>query len=330
MTQLTVDSLQIVSEIMQRRGARCTPAEFHSAVNVTFHNFESQAYDQEHADMWGSLPQQFALLVDDCFQRCPDLPETLRVLDIGAGTGLASQCLLSTRIGPRVKTIDLLDTSPEMLKRALERSAQWKIPVRSHLGLLDELPPESTYDFIVTCSVLHHVPDLQTFCAGVRHHQAPGGIFLHLQDPNSDFIENTEFAQYSAKPSKWQIPDALARFTPQRILGRIFRELTGKQNDDCVSKTNRSLLDAGFITSPLKVAELYAITDIHVHDGHGISVEQMRQWLPDYQRLSHRSYGFFGKLWSALPPELQSREEQLSQSNSLNGGYVAAAWRLRV
>jgi ubiquinone/menaquinone biosynthesis C-methylase UbiE len=117
-------TLRIVSEIMLRHGARCTPIEFHAAVNVTFHNFESQAYDQEHADMWGSLPRQFALMIGDCLQQHPDTPKELRVLDIGAGTGLASHCLLGTRIGPRIKTIDTLDSSPAMLKQALRRSAE--------------------------------------------------------------------------------------------------------------------------------------------------------------------------------------------------------------
>jgi SAM-dependent methyltransferase len=329
MTEPAAESLQIVSEIMRRYGARCTPAEFHASVNVTFHNFESQVYDQAHANMWDSLPRQFALLIDDCLERYPHFPEKLRVLDIGAGTGLASHCLIGTAVGARISSVDLLDTSPAMLKQALQRSAKWNIPVRSHLGLIDGLPQENTYEIVLACSVLHHVPDLQAFCLQVRQHQASGGIFLHLQDPNPGALERERSAQKSTNLFRTRVLGGLARFAPRRILGRIHRELTGKQGDNYVSKTNRVLIQEGIITRPLKVADLYAITDIHVMDGQGVSIEKLRRWLPDYECLSHRSYAFFGKLWSDLPSGLQAREEELSLNNDLNGFHVAAAWRRR-
>ena len=329
MKELTQESLQIVSRIMHRRGARCTPEQFQAAVNITFHNFGSEYYDNEHSDMWGSLPQQFSLIADDCLRQYSDVPKELRVLDIGAGTGLASHCLVATRIGAGIKMIDLLDTSPAMLKKAEHRSLEWTIPVRSHLGLIDRLPAENLYDVIVSCSVLHHVPDLQQFCKHVRQHQAPGGIFLHLQDPNGRVRDNLELARRSANLGERQEESKFARFTPKRIWGRIVRELTGTQGDNYVLKTNHSLLEQGLITSPLKVAELYAITDIHVNDGRGISIEHLKDWLPDYECISHRTYGFFGKLWSELPSELRKIEEELSLRNDLNGAYVAAAWRLK-
>jgi hypothetical protein len=77
------------------------------------------------------------------------------------------------------------------------------------------------------------------------------------------------------------------------------------------------------------VAELYSITDIHVEDGDGISIRQMKQWLPEYDCVSQRSYGFFGVLWSDLPERLKRREEEWRQARALNGLHVGAAWRLR-
>ena len=329
MTILATDSHEIVSNIMSRYGVRCTPEEFHAAVNVAFHEFESQVYDQIHANMWESLPLQFALLVDDCLRAYPNAPQKIRLLDIGAGTGLASHCLLQTPIGQRIVTIDLLDTSKSMLEQAISRSASWKVPVRSRLGLIDDLPAENLYDMIVTCSVLHHVPDLRAFFARIREHQAPGGIFLHLQDPNFELLDKADSEKTGGAVKKTLLEQVL-RFTPRRIWARIIRQLAGIQGEDYVSKTNRALIEAGFITEPLKVADLYAITDIHVSNGKGIRFEAVQRWLPDYVCLSRRSYGFFGKLWSDLPPNLKAEEERLSRENNLDGNHVAAAWRLKV
>jgi 2-polyprenyl-3-methyl-5-hydroxy-6-metoxy-1,4-benzoquinol methylase len=327
MAQLATDTQEIIMEIMERYGARCTPAEFHTAVNVTFHDFESQVYDEIHADMWASLPRQFAFLIDDCVREYPNAPQEMRLLDIGAGTGLASASLLRTAIGPRITSIELLDTSPAMLKQAMLRSSEWNIPVRYHVGLLDNLPDGDLYEMIVTCSVLHHVPNLQAFCAKVRQHQAPGGIFLHLQDPNAKFLERNG-RETAGSQITVRVMEQLARFTPSRIFGRIIRQLTAKQGEDYISRTNRALVEAGVINKPLKVADLYAITDLHVINGRGISFERIGQWLPDYACLSQRSYGFFGKLWSSLPSDLQAQEERLTQENDLGGAHIAAAWRL--
>src|SRR5208337_3559431 len=87
--------------IMDRHGVRCSPEDFHQSVNVLFHNFESEIYDREHLDMWESLPRQFELLVGDWLRCNSPAPAEIHLLDIGCGTGLASDCLLKTSIGSR-------------------------------------------------------------------------------------------------------------------------------------------------------------------------------------------------------------------------------------
>jgi SAM-dependent methyltransferase len=279
--------------------------------------------------MWDSLPRQFELLVEDWLRCDPPAPAEIRLLDIGCGTGLASDCLLKTAIGSRIKTIDLLDTSRSMLQRASARAAGWKAPSVCHEGLLNALPPGRQYDFIVTCSVLHHVPDLPEFLAGVRGLQKPGGVFLHLQDPNGDFLDDPELQRRMAHAAQNPVTERLRRFSPSRIFGRIYRELTGRQGQDYLSKTNRALIENGVIATPLSVHEIFSITDIHVQDGEGVSISSMESWLPDYACLSRRSYGFFGRLWSDLPKRRQQIEEDLIARRALNGLHIGAFWRKR-
>jgi SAM-dependent methyltransferase len=312
---------------MDRHGVRCGLKEFHQSVNVLFHDFESEIYDRVHQDMWESLPRQFELLVGDWLRCDPDAPWEIRLLDIGCDTGLASDCLLKTAIGDRIKAIDLLDTPQAMLQQASRRTSGWKASSVCHEGLLDSLPPGSRYELIVICSVLHHVPDLPAFLRTVRDLQTSGGVFLHLQYPNGDFLGAPELRRRTAQASWRPFPEWAYRFAPGRIAGRIYRELTGKQGLDYLSKTNHALLGKGIVATPLSVHEIFSITDIHVQDGEGVSISSMASWLPDYECLSRRSYGFFGKLWSMLPKRRQRIEEDLIARQAPNGLHIGAVWR---
>jgi SAM-dependent methyltransferase len=324
----STDPLAPVAAIMRRCGAHCPVEEFHAAVNVTFHQFEAEAYDEGHRDMWESLPLQLNLLVDDCLRASADFPQDIRILDVGCGTGLASDCLVRSPLGGRIRAIDLLDTSSAMLDRARRRGAHWGVSVGCHEGTLETLPGEQRYELIVTCSVLHHVPDLATFLRYVRGRQAKGGLFLHLQDPNGDSVNDPDLHRRIAEVSPRRLPEWVGRLAPRRVLGRVYRELTGRQGADCVSKTNRELLRKGVIRMPLTVAQVYTITDIHVQDGQGISIARMRRWLPDYELVSHRSYAFFGQLSSLLSEQRKALEDQLVVQRALNGAHIGAAWKL--
>jgi hypothetical protein len=155
-------------------------------------------------------------------------------------------------------------------------------------------------------------------------------MYIHLQDPNADFSTDLEYLQRVEQiKTRNLLPASLSRFTPKRVFGRIYRELTGKQHESYCDKTNQALLKAGVIKSPLSVSEIYSITDIHVMDGAGISIQKMKHWMPDYDLISARSYAFFGKLWSDLPPHFRQREDELAEKRTMNGMHIGAAWTLR-
>jgi 2-polyprenyl-3-methyl-5-hydroxy-6-metoxy-1,4-benzoquinol methylase len=329
LVDLSQDVLAPIERIMDRRGASCSPEEFHAAVNVTFHNFEAEVYDQEHSDMWESLPREFDRLANDCAQAVERHHE-LSLLDIGCGTGLATDCLLKSRLAAKIKTIELLDSSRSMLKKAEKPAAGWKRPVTFNEGSIDDLPKGKKYSLIVTCSVLHHIPNLEAFLGAVRSLQADGGMYIHLQDPNGDYLSDPELLQRLAQmKNKRLLQELIRRFSPVRALSRIYRGLIQKQDFTYCVKTNQELLNRGLIATPLSIAEIYCITDIHVSDGTGISVERMKRWMPDYELISARSYAFWGTLWSKLPPRMKRLEEELAKNKALNGMHIGAAWKLR-
>jgi ubiquinone/menaquinone biosynthesis C-methylase UbiE len=321
-----MDEFAHIAKIMRDHGATCSVEDFHSKVNLAFHKYESEVYDQLHQDMWVSLPEQFQLLVNDYIATKPALSGSLNVLDVGCGTGLASCCLLKTQLKRNICSVDFLDTSPFMLQRASERAKSWNLPYRCIEGRLDELGGDTTYGIIVVCSVLHHIPDLSAFLLAVQRIQKTGGIFIHLQDPNGDYLADPEL-NARMKEVESELSPPTNRFTMRRILGRLYREVSGKQGKDYISKTNRELLASGAIKYKLSIPELFSITDIHVNDGQGISMSELRELLPGYQLAAHRSYGFQGKLAGALPDRLRSLEEKLIAARALNGFHLGALWK---
>ena len=315
-----------IANAMRRCGAVCAPDVFHNAVNVTFHECESEVYDEIHSDMWESLPSQFDLIVTDCVE-AGAAPDEVLLLDIGCGTGLATDSILKSLIGPRIRHIDLLDTSKCMLRQAAERAKSWTRPVEFHEGLLDTLKGRH-FDVIATCSVLHHIPDLEGFLSTVRELQRPGGLFIHMQDPNYDYLGHADLVARMGQASGSRLPESVKRLAPRRVIGRLIREFKGEQGQDYNWKAIRELVRQGITPKPLSIRDLYAITDIRAGQGEGISIEMMRSWLPEYALISVRSYGFYGKLRADLPASLQKQEDRLIAERAPDGFYVGAAWKL--
>ncbi len=308
-------------------GVTCSLDEFQRAVNLVFHEYESEVYDQIHHDMWLSLPQQFDLLASDIFDNIP--PKPLAVLDIGCGTGLSSDMLLRTPIGARVEALHLLDTSPQMLARATARLKNRTATLETTEGLLDERFAQKSFDVILACSVLHHIPDLASFVAQVRRVQKPGGVFIHLQDPNADSASDPELAARTrllANATKSFIPNTLKRLTPRRLLAAVTRRI-GHDEGSYIDRTNRALLARGYISRPMTASDIWAVTDIHDKYGDGISLKRLRPLLPDYKVISSRTYAFFSKLISSLPPHLKKEEAKLIEHRAQNGHYLSAAWQ---
>jgi 2-polyprenyl-3-methyl-5-hydroxy-6-metoxy-1,4-benzoquinol methylase len=333
---MTQDSPQLdcLLPLMRAKGVTISPARFHDIVNVTFHRFESRHYDTVHREMWDVLPAQFELLTNDLLDR--PLPESLDLLDIGCGTGLSSELLLATPLGKKIAQLDLIDTSAEMLAKCRERAARWPALCRFVEGTVEQAPG-ARYDLILTCSVLHHIPDLRGFLRNVRALQAPGGFFIHLQDPNGDCLADPDLLRRSDALRRTRKKSVSPLRPALRIASRIRRAITGARSNqpkNYLAEVNDALLAEGVIKIALTDEEIWSVTDIHESNlpystGSGISIRSLREMMPDYELVSARSYSFFGRMMNELPGSMKKEELRLIRERAMNGSKLAAAWRCK-
>jgi SAM-dependent methyltransferase len=104
-------------------------------------------------------------------------------LDLGCGDGILTDILLQ-HTGPR--SLVGIDLDP------LETEAAARFPFyrRVHTCPGDDIPePDGTFDFVLSNSVLEHIPDLEATIAEVSRVLKPGGRFLFTV-PGPGFHEN--------------------------------------------------------------------------------------------------------------------------------------------
>jgi ubiquinone/menaquinone biosynthesis C-methylase UbiE len=322
--------------LMSQKGSKLTKEEFHNAVNTVFHDVESKYYDALHHGMDSSLQEQFDLLADDIVKTIPNVPSQCILLDVGCGTGMSTDKLLKSSLGKCIAKIYLLDTSKGMLEQCKLKAAKWGIPFELIQGDIFSLT-ELKFDIILTCSVLHHIPNLNDFLDKIKNLQHANGFFIHLHDPNGDsvFADNflnrkNELRNYKRKQN---IKHKLVRLIIKKLKTKI-KKISGLGKKDYIDEVNERLLANGVVKTPLTDLEIWSITDLHVenianHFGEGISFEYLEKQLAGYVCVSHRSYAFFGDLKMLLPELFRTREENMIREHNLDGRELAAAWQLR-
>jgi 2-polyprenyl-3-methyl-5-hydroxy-6-metoxy-1,4-benzoquinol methylase len=321
------DPYRPIRPILEEHGITIDAAEFHSIVNEVFHAAESEVYDHVHHEMWASLPVQFDLLARDVLAAGAAGPR-LTMLDVGCGTGLSADLMLKSPLGQKIEAVTLLDPSPEMLERATARARHWTVPVSTHLGFLHELPAVESFDVVIASSVLHHIPDLDSFGRQLADRTRPGGYFVHLQDPNGDSARSTGLHARQGRLKAATTPTSLAqRLRPRHVKGKIRSLFPSLQRREYLDRVNEELLRRGAIKEALSPLEIWKITDLRVYDAMGISANELANVLTGFAPIRLRSYGFFGRLWSELPESLRSEEERLMNEGAMDGAFLAGVWR---
>jgi tRNA (cmo5U34)-methyltransferase len=102
----------------------------------------------------------------------------LRVLDLGAGTGLLSAFVAAAH--PDAELV-LVDGAPAMLARARERLGE--ADASFHIADLRDPLPGGTFDAVVSALAIHHLDDAGKRELFARVHAAlrPGGVFVNAE-----------------------------------------------------------------------------------------------------------------------------------------------------
>jgi len=321
-----------IADLARAKGSSLSAVEFQKVVNVVLHDVEAGVYDKAHSEMWNSLQPLVAALSSDALSKLATAGE-LALADVGCGTGLATTMFFETPLGARVARVACVDTSGEMLERCKQRALRWKKPATFHHGMIQGLTSASA-DVLLTSSVLHHIPDIAPFCAEIARVLRPGGVFIHMQDPTAGRGQNPVLerraralaeAQAAARPLWHSWP------RPMRLPFSAWVRVQQWREGGYLREVNRRLHKAGVIRRSMSDGELWSVTDIHVDGlpyaaGGGIARAELEKALPSFDNVSFRSYGFFGKLSSHLPPELRAEEQRLFAQGDLDGAHVAGVW----
>ena len=104
----------------------------------------------------------------------------VRVLDLGAGTGLLAATLASAL--PEASFV-LLDEAPAMLERARERLAPLGDRVSTVVADLRDLLPDGQFDVIASALAIHHLDDdgKADLYARAAAALAPGGVLVNAE-----------------------------------------------------------------------------------------------------------------------------------------------------
>jgi ubiquinone/menaquinone biosynthesis C-methylase UbiE len=130
------------------------------------------------AKEWDALERRQALaqaVAEEIMKRF-SLDRSMHLLDLGAGTGLLTQRLLTC-----VGRMTAVDTSAGMLEQLRKKLGKFRDSLILHHGTIDTLGGDERFDGIVSSMTLHHIKEIQKLFGSVYDMLLPGG-FVALAD----------------------------------------------------------------------------------------------------------------------------------------------------
>lgn len=327
---------QSVRELMVRCGVRIRPAEFVTEVSNTLHELEAPLYDELHPELFEQVPRVMDEVLSTVLET---FSGPISALDVGCGTGFASQLLLQ-RAGVRIGRLVCSDISPHMLdlcRKKLDGSHN----VAFVLGGIETVAARYPgFDLVTTCSVVHHVVDLRGFLRLIGGQLAPGGFYMMLHEPSSRFYRNPECTRLLHRYKRSIRRRRLRRFLDPRNYYSRLRIVTRRPAPvlSLEARTARLLLERNVIRSPMDEREVRQLVDVHVppiHTGsfmlgsQGLDLDELEsQYLKDLSLLKFRTYGFLGTEYEkAAPSAWQARARLLACRYPGEGAQFCALWR---
>ena len=166
-----------------------------------FYKYLSRVYDQVNPFIWTEEMRDEALSL-------LEFEDEMTVLDVGCGTGFATEGLLE-----HVDEVYALDQSEHQLEQAYEKFGKRAPPVQFHRGDAERLPfATDTFDVVWSSGSIEYWPDPVAGLREMRRVAKPGGQVL-VVGPN--YPSNTIFQK---------LADAIMLFYDEDEADRMFRE----------------------------------------------------------------------------------------------------------
>jgi SAM-dependent methyltransferase len=144
-------------------------------------NFDERAYVNGAPHLkHQSIGRIYRSLCSDAISRIGRAAETISVLELGAGNGLASAPWFENRV-----RLTAVDSSESMLRdlaaRAVDSGLQARTVARDALDFLEST--HESFDIVTHVSMIHHVPDYLHLLSRSSERVGVGGCLLTFQDP---------------------------------------------------------------------------------------------------------------------------------------------------
>jgi NADPH:quinone reductase-like Zn-dependent oxidoreductase/SAM-dependent methyltransferase/NAD(P)-dependent dehydrogenase (short-subunit alcohol dehydrogenase family) len=145
----------------------------------------------------------------------------LRILEIGAGTGGFTECVLRhlapAGVGTTIEEYLFTDLSPSFFAHAKERLGTWQDILRYKkldIGVDPAIQDfeRGTVDLVVASNVLHATPRIQETLRRVHYLLKPGGQLLFLEGVRQETLWSN--VSFSALPGWWLGQEPIRRWCP--------------------------------------------------------------------------------------------------------------------
>lgn len=311
-----------IEEYLRSQGITQPARSFVSLVSNLYHESEAQYYDQVHHEIFETTDRWA-----ECLKKIgPALPASVRVLDLGAGTGYAAEQVLQG-LGGQVSQVVCQDLSPDMMlqcRARIGRLTQNAYFVAGELECLLGAVDERGFDLVVTNAVLHHLIDLPAFFNIIRRIVRPGGFYIAGHEPSDAFYANRGLYRWTEMYRKWRRLRRL--MTPEPYLRRLKRTTEGKSLEQL---TNEALLRKGVIKAPLPSGVIPHLVDIHIPPATpdvpfwgepGFSAEGLqKKFLPEFELYSVLTYPHIKEARARMGPLWRAIDKKLAQKYPVSG-----------
>lgn len=158
---------------------------------------EADHFDERAADWDDEAKVERAVIVAAAVRADVEMDDTTRMLEYGAGTGLAIEHLVAIgAVGP----VTLADPSPGMRRVMAAKVTDGRLPadaVITDLDLTGEDAPTAAFDLIIAMMALHHIADAQATLTAMGVALAPGGQLAIVDLDAEDGTFHSEIDDFS-------------------------------------------------------------------------------------------------------------------------------------